>query len=104
MKSISIYWNNISFQFNTPLEETGFIWEDFNYKIKSAYATIWIQDLITAETPMLLQLIVWTIFQAFYNEAQKNRLDYLQVLTINDIEVWCIDNWESICIMTKEEY
>lgn len=104
MKSISIYWNNISFQFNIPLEETGFLWENFNYKTKPAYATVWIQDLIIADSEILLQLIVWTIFQAFYNEAQKNKLDYLQVLTINNIEVWCIDNGDTICIMKKEEY
>lgn len=104
MKSISIYWNQISFNFSSPLEETGFLWEDFDYKKKTAYATIWIQDLIIADSEILLQLIVWTIFQAFYSEAQKNKLDYLQVLTINWTEVWCIDNGDSICILLKEEY
>lgn len=104
MKSISIYWNDISFTFSLPIEETGFLWEDFNYKNKKAYATLWIQDLIIADSPMLLQLIIWTIFQAFYSEAQKNKLDYLQALTLNGTEVWCIDNGDTICIMKKEEY
>ncbi|GAB0174575.1 MAG: hypothetical protein HHAS10_04540 [Candidatus Altimarinota bacterium] len=104
MKSISIYGNNISFNFSLPLEETGYIGEDFNYKNKTAYATLGIHDLIIADSDILLQLIVGTIFQAFYSEAQKNKLDYLQVLVINNIEVWCIDNGDSICIMLKEEY
>lgn len=104
MKSISIYWNNISFNFSSPLEETGFIWEDFNYKSKTSYATIWIQDIIKADSPILLQLIIWTIFQAFYSKAQESKLDYLQTLIINNIEVWIIDNGDSICLMTKEEY
>ncbi|MBP9779571.1 hypothetical protein KBD33_03030 [Candidatus Gracilibacteria bacterium] len=104
MKSIFIYGNNISFNFSSPLEETGFLGEDFNYKKKTAYATTGIQDLIIADSPILLKLIVGTIFQAFYNEAQKNKLDYLQVLIINNIEVWCIDNGDSICILLKEEY
>lgn len=104
MKSISLYWNTISFNFSSPLEETWFLWEDFNYKKKTAYATVWIQDIIKADSEILLQMIVWTIFQAFYSEAQKNKLDYLQVLVINDIEVWCIDNWDTICLLLKEEY
>lgn len=104
MKSISLYWNNISFNFSAPLEETGFLWENFDYKKKTAYATSGIQDLIIADSPILLQLIIWTIFQAFFSEAQKNKLDYLQVLVINNVEVWCIDNGDSICILLKEEY
>jgi hypothetical protein len=104
MKSISIYWNSISFNFSSPLEETGFLWENFDYKKKTAYATTGIQDIIIADTSISLQLIIWTIFQAFYNEAQKSKLDYLQVLVINGTEVWCIDNWDSICILLKEEY
>lgn len=104
MKSISIYWNSISFNFSLPIEETNFIWEDFDYKKKVSYATAWIQDIIKADSPMLLQMIIWTIFQGYFTEAQKNKLDYLQVLVINGIEVWCIDNWDSICLMTKEEY
>lgn len=104
MKSISLYWNIISFNFSLPLEETNFIWEDFDFKKKHAYATVGIQDVIKYDTDITLQLILWTIFQAFYSKAQVSKLDYLQVLTINDIEVWIIDNGDTICLMTKEEY
>lgn len=104
MSTYTIWWNTISINFSLPIEETGFIWEDFDYKKKHAYATIWIQELIKHNTDISLQLILWTIFQAYYNKAQESKLDYLQTLTINDIEVWIIDNGETICIMTKEEY
>lgn len=104
MSTYTIWWNTISINFSLPIEETGFIWEDFDYKKKHAYATIGIQEIIKYDTDISLQLILWTIFQAYYNKAQQLKLDYLQTLTINDIEVWIIDNGDTICLMLKEEY
>jgi hypothetical protein len=104
MSTLQIWWNTISINFSLPIEETGYIWEDFDYKKKHAYATVGIQDIIKYDTDINLQLIIWTIFQAFYSKAQESKLDYLQVLTINDIEVWIIDNGDIICLMKKEEY
>lgn len=104
MSTYTIWWNTISINFSLPIEETGFIWEDFDYKKKYAYATLWIQEIIKYDKDITLQLILWTIFQSFYNKAQESKLDYLQTLIINDIEVWIIDNGETICIMRKEEY
>ncbi len=104
MSTYTIWWNTISINFSLPIEETGYIGEDFNYKNKTSYATIGIQEIIKYDTDITLQLILWTIFQAFYSKAQESKLDYLQTLVINDIEVWIIDNWDTICIMTKEEY
>ncbi|NRH21356.1 hypothetical protein HOO68_04905 [Candidatus Gracilibacteria bacterium] len=104
MSIYTIWGNTISINFSLPIEETGFIGEDFDYKKKHAYATIGIQEIIKHDTTISLQLILGTIFQAFYHKAQESKLDYLQTLTINDTEVWIIDNGDTICIMKKEEY
>ncbi len=104
MKSISIYWNNIVFQFNSPLAETNFTAEDFDLAKKSAYVTIGIQDLLNTDYEFEVNEIYSKILTTISSKAKTIKLDYLQKISINWIEVWCIDNWDNICLMTKEEY
>ncbi len=104
MKTLNIFWNSIKFNFNLPIEETWYISENFDYIKKSAYATSWIKDLLKFTNEIQVSLIIWEIFKILKNQTNSQKLDYLQTIIINDIEVWCIDNWDSICLMTKEEY
>lgn len=102
--SLYILWNSISFSFSRPVKETGYIWETFDFLQKPAYATLGIQELIREEKGDTVQFVLSAIFQAYKKEAQKQPLDYLQVLTINGVEVWIIDDGAEICLMTKGEY
>lgn len=104
MKEITIWNTSIEFQFNEPLEETWFISETFDIRQKPAYGTNWITDIIKGKSEIHTQLIIGQIFQEFYQTAKIQKLDYLQKLSINEIEVWCIDNGSTICLLTKEEY
>lgn len=104
MKTLNIFWNSISFNFNSPIQETWFLNENFNYFQKSAYATSWIKSLLKYDSDIQIQLIIWEIFKILKNQTSSQKLDYLQTIIINNIEVWCIDNWDTICLMTKEEY
>lgn len=104
MNSYLINWNNIKFNFNQPIEETWYIKEDFNIHSKISYATIWIQELLNYDNDFMLQIIIWKIFNKLYEIAKTRNLDYLQILEINGNEVWCVDNWDTICLLIKEEY
>lgn len=112
MKTLNILWNTIDFNFNAPIEETWYICEDFNLHKNIAYATSWIKELLKFNNTFALQLIIWQIFQEYYNQAKVKKLDYLQTLSINWIEVWLICNsWDNstnekwtICLLTKDEY
>jgi hypothetical protein len=104
MKTLSIFWNNIKFNFNSPVEETWHISEDFDFNKKTAYATLWIQELIKYNNETQIRLVIWEIFKTLKKQTNSQKLDYLQVININWIDTWCIDNWESICLLTKEEY
>ncbi len=104
MKTLSIFWNNIEFSFNSPVEETWYISEDFDFNKKTAYATQWIQELLKSNNEIQMSLIIWEVFKTLKKQTNSQKLDYLQTIKINNIEVWCIDNWDSICLLTKEEY
>lgn len=104
MKTLNIFWNSIKFNFNLPIEETWYISENFDYIQKSAYATQWIKSLLKYNNEIQISLLIWEIFKTLKNQNNSQKLDYLQTLIINNIEVWCIDNWDTICLMTKEEY
>jgi hypothetical protein len=46
----------------------------------------------------MTQLIIGEVFKTFYQTAKVQKLDYLQKLSINGTEVWCIDDGgSSIC-------
>jgi hypothetical protein len=51
-----------------------------------------------------LQFIIAWIFKILKEETKNQKLDYLQVININWVEIWGIDNWDTICLLTKEEY
>ncbi len=104
MKALT-FWNIIiKLQFNEPHEETGFLSENFNLSKKQAYATAGISELLNQDSKIKVQWIIWQIFQEYFETARIQKLDYLQKLTINWEEVWLIDNWEVITLLTKEEY
>lgn len=54
MKTLMIEGNAIEFKFNSPLEETGFISEDFNYLQKPANATIGVIDIIDSPLSQII--------------------------------------------------
>lgn len=102
MKAIQIGNLEITFELNTPEEEVGFISEDFDFLKKTAYATPGIAELIG--NCHSVNFTISEIFRNLRNEAQSQKLDYLQKLNIRSTQVWCIDDGNSICLMTKEEY
>ncbi|MDD2892188.1 MAG: hypothetical protein PHQ95_04435 [Candidatus Gracilibacteria bacterium] len=104
MKTLTIEGNVIEFKFNPPLEETGFIGEDFDYIKKPAYGTIGITELIKSNNDTMVQMIIGRVFQELFKTGKVQSLDYLQVVVINDEETWVIDNGSTICWMTKSEY
>lgn len=104
MSNLSLHWNKIIFQFNSPLAETNFTAEDFDLSKKSSYVTIGIQDLLNTDNEFEINEIYSKILTTISSKAKTVKLDYLQKVSINWTEVWCIDNGYDICLMTKEEY
>lgn len=102
--NISVYGNSIHFALNVPTKETGYLSETFDLREKRAYATSGIEEVLKFQWDVMLQMILWAIFGILNKTAKIQKLDYLQHIIINDTEVWCIDNGESICLMRKEEY
>lgn len=100
----TIFWNTINFSFNAPVSETGFLAENFDLNKKSAYITIGIQDLLSTTNEFEVNEIYSKILKTISNKAKVSKLDYLQKVSINWIDTWCIDDWNTICLMTKEEY
>lgn len=104
MKTFEFLWNKITFSLNSPTKETWFLNEDFDFNKKSSYATLWVQELLKFDNDFQLQFIIAWIFKILKEETKNQKLDYLQVININNTEIWCIDNWDTICLLTKEEY
>lgn len=100
----TILWNTINFSFNAPVSETNYLAENFDLTKKSAYITIGIQDLLNTDNEFEINTIYSKILKTISDKAKISRLDYLQKVSINGVETWCIDNWVDICLMTKEEY
>lgn len=100
----SIFWNSINFSFNPPVSETWYLWEDFDLNKKSAYATIWVQELLKFSNDLQLQVILWKIFSAISSKTKVQKLDYFQNININGTDVWLIDDGNTICLMKKDEY
>ncbi|MDD3144746.1 MAG: hypothetical protein PHV23_01400 [Candidatus Gracilibacteria bacterium] len=104
MKTFEFLGNKIIFSFNSPVQETGYISEDFDFTKKSSYATLGVQTLLKFDNDFQLQFIIGEIFKILKEETKNQKLDYLQIININNIEIWCIDNGDTICLLTKEEY
>lgn len=100
----TIFWNTINFSFNAPVSETNYLAETFDLTKKSAYATIWIQDLLKFKNDIQLQFILSKIFSSISKTARVQKLDYFQNININWADIWCIDDGNTICLMLKEEY
>lgn len=94
--------SKITFEMNGPIEETGFISENFDFLSKPAYATVGISEIISRRSDV--QPVIFEIFRIFRNEASKRKLDYLQKMTIDGVNVWCIDNGSEIAILRPSEY
>ncbi len=93
-----------TFSFNPPSAETWFLAEDFDFIKKPAYATTGIQELLKYDNELQLQSILWKIFHTINSTVQVQKLDYLQNININGVDTWIIDDGNTICLMTKEEY
>ncbi len=104
MSTLLIHWNTIQFQFNSPTAETNFLREDFDIIHKPSCVTIWIEELMNTDNEFELNEIYSKILTTLSIQAKIIKLDYLQKISINNIEVWCIDDGNSICLMTKSEY
>lgn len=102
--TISLHWNIVYFSFDAPIRETGYLAETFDLSKKRAYATLWIQELIHSKNDIVLQIVLWAIFGTLGKTAKIQKIDYIQNITLNGVEVWCIDDGEIICLMTKGEY
>lgn len=100
----TIFWNTINFSFNAPVSETNYLAETFDLNKKSAYITVGIQDLLNTDNEFEVNAIYSKILKTISDKAKVSKLDYLQKVSINGIETWCIDDWNTICLMTKEEY
>lgn len=92
----------IEFEFNAPISCSGGIAETFDYLEKTAYATIGVSDLLGGDT--FAHIILGQIFRTFLERAKKQKLDYLQKLSINGVESWCLDNGETIALLLPDEY
>jgi hypothetical protein len=92
----------VKFEFNPPVEETGFLKEGFDSVAKPAYATPGIAEIIERSTP--IQPVVSEIFRIFRERAKHSSLDYLQKLSLDGEKVWCIDDGNSVCLLTPAEY
>lgn len=104
MKTFEFLWNKIIFSFNSPTKETLYLNEDFDFNKKQSYSTQWVQELLKFDNDFQLQFIISWIFKILKEETKNKKLDYLQIININNTEIWCIDNWDTMCLMTKEEY
>lgn len=89
---------NVKFKFNRLIS-----WDKFNFwderNRKATVATVWIMDLCFNSS----EVVRW-IFIDLNKKSNETKLDYLQVLSIDWTEVWCIDDWNVITLLTKEEY
>lgn len=70
-ENFKYFWNSISFNFNSPIQETWFLNENFNYFQKSAYATSWIKSLLKYDSDIQIQLIIWEIFKILKNQTSS---------------------------------
>lgn len=102
MEAIQIGKLEVKFAFNGPVDETWFLGEDFDFMKKPAYATPGSTEAIGHSTPT--RLAISEIFRIFRERAKLSPLDYLQKLTLNGTETWCIDDGNSICLLLPEEY
>ena len=83
-------------------QETGFISEDFNFHKKPAVFTCGVEELFYDTGTA--QAVCFSILSFYFQEAKKQKLDYLQKLNINGVCVWIIDNGSDICLLLPEEY
>lgn len=104
METLRIGNIEVIFEFNEPLEETGFISETFDFISKPAYATIGISEIVSQKTDV--QPVIFEIFRTFRERAKLSKLDYLQKLSIEGEDAWCIDSGMggTICLMKPCEY
>lgn len=103
MKTLQLLWNTIKFEFNQINRENN-ISEDFNFHKKVSYATLWVKELLKFNNEFELQIIIWQIFNTLYLKAKEIKLDYLQIIEINWISIFWIDNWDYETLLLKEEY
>lgn len=102
MEAVRIGKLEVKFEFNPPVSETGFLKEDFDSVTKPAYATPGIAEAIEPSAPT--RLAVTEIFRIFRERARTTPLDYLQKLSLNGTEAWCLDDGNSVCLLTPSEY
>lgn len=96
--TINVFRNTIEFDFNVSSD--GWISENFSKSEK--YATAQVSELLGNDT--LWQIALWKIFETLAKVAETTKLDYIQHLTINWEQVWCIDNGDYITLLTPDEY
>jgi hypothetical protein len=89
---------------NPPIFSEGGLKEDFNYSLKPAYMTLWIQTLFSHTNALQVQLFFGSLLRLYFETAKVQPLDYRQKLTIDQTEVWLIDNGATICLLLPEEY
>lgn len=87
---------------------------DINWaqKTKEWFITRWVLDIIFDNNEMdesmsmyFKQMCIIWIMEKYINHYQKNKeLDYLQVLKINNKDVWAIDDWFNITFLLPWEY
>lgn len=96
--------NDIVFALNPPTRETSYLSEDFNFRLKEAYITSGIQEMLDISNEVVLQIFLTKVFAHLKITARNQKLDYLQKIQVNGIDTWLIDDGNTICWMRKEEY
>lgn len=91
-----------------PNFSEGGLKEDFNFYLKPAYMTPWVQALVNENNPEnnyhYAQLFLGYLLPIYFENAKTQPLDYLQKLTIDQTPVWLIDDGATICLLLPEEY
>ena len=104
MKTYSILWNRITFEFNHPDKEWPFKYKEYNYSTQICYGAFWIFKLIKYSNDIQKKIIIENIFNILANQSCDERLNIFQNLSINHIPVLCVDDWHDIRLTTIDEY
>jgi hypothetical protein len=88
MKTLTLEKNAIKFSFNSPIEETGFIKETFDFQNKPSYATIGITELLQTDNSVIASMIVGRVFRELQITSKVQNLDYLQVVNLIPNRNW----------------
>lgn len=104
MKTYSILWNRITFEFNRPDKEWPFKNKEFEYSTQIFYWTFWINKLLKYSNDIQNKIIMENILKLLAYQSYEQKLNIFQKLTINHMPVLCVNDWTYIRLITEDEY